>query len=152
VQIPTPDETNDNIVAFWVPDTAPTPHKPYDVEYRLLWEKDSETRPPLSWVAQTRRGHGYSRGPDPTIGFVIDFDGPALRKPAGDAPVEAVVTADANGEIVERIAHRNDATGGWRVSIRVKRIDDTKPVELRSFLKSGANTLSETWSYVLPPE
>ena len=103
VQIPTPDETNDNIVAFWVPDTPPTPHKPFDVEYRLLWQKDSETRPPLSWVAQTRRGHGYSRGPDPTIGFVIDFDGPALRKLAADAPVEAVV--DRRCERRNRRAH-----------------------------------------------
>jgi len=152
VQIPTPDETNDNIVAFWVPDAPLATQKPIDLEYRLLWEKDSETRPPLSWVTQTRRGHGYTRDPDPTIGFVVDFDGPALRKLAPDARVDAVVTADANAEIVERVAQRNDVTGGWRMRIRVKRIDDDKPIELRGFLKSGTNTLSETWSYVLAPE
>lgn len=28
VQIPTPDETNDNIVAYWVPDTPPKPKQP----------------------------------------------------------------------------------------------------------------------------
>ncbi len=28
VQIPSPDETNDNIVAYWVPDAAPEPRKP----------------------------------------------------------------------------------------------------------------------------
>ena len=37
------------------------------------------------------------------------------------------------------------------MTLRVKRLDDSKPVELRAFLKSGDNTLSETWSYILPP-
>jgi periplasmic glucans biosynthesis protein len=152
IQIPTPDETNDNIVAFWVPEISPGLQKPFDVEYRLLWQKDSETRPPLSWVVQTRRGHGYSRDPDPTIGFVVDFEGPALRRLAPDEVVDPVVTADANGEIVERVAQRNEVTGGWRMRVRVKRVDDDKPVELRGFLRSGTNTLSETWSYVLAPE
>ncbi len=152
IQIPTPDETNDNIVAFWVPESSPGLQKPFDVEYRLLWQKDSETRPPLSWVVQTRRGHGYSRDPDPTIGFVVDFEGPALRRLAPDEVVDPVVTADANGEIVERVAQRNEVTGGWRMRVRVKRVDDDKPVELRGFLRSGTNTLSETWSYVLAPE
>jgi periplasmic glucans biosynthesis protein len=152
IQIPTPDETNDNIVAFWVPESSPGLQKPFDVEYRLLWQKDSETRPPLSWVVQTRRGHGYSRDPDPTVGFVVDFEGPALRRLAADAVVDPVVTADANGEIVERVAQRNEVTGGWRMRVRVKRVADDKPVELRGFLRSGTNTLSETWSYVLAPE
>ena len=106
----------------------------------------------MSWVVQTRRGHGYSRDPDPTIGFVVDFEGPALRRLAPDEVVDPVVTADANGELVERVAQRNEVTGGWRMRVRVKRIDDDKPVELRGFLRSGTNTLSETWSYVLAPE
>ncbi len=152
VQIPTPDETNDNVVAFWVPDTAPVPKKPFDIEYRIRWQKDNEVRPPLAYVAQTRRGHGYSRLPDPSVGFVIDFEGPALKKLAADADVESVVTADSNGQIIESRAYRNDVTGGWRLRLRVRPIDDKKPVELRAFLKSGANALSTTWSYILPPE
>lgn len=152
VQIPTPDETNDNIVAFWVPDTAPVPKKPFDFEYRIRWQKDSEVKPPLAWVAQTRRGHGYSRLPDTSAGFVIDFEGPVLKKLPPDAVIDSVVTADANGEIIEARAYRNDVTGGWRMRIRVRPIDEKKPVELRAFLKQGANALSTTWSYILPPE
>ena len=44
----------------------------------------------------------------------------------------------------------NDVTGGWRLALRVKRQDDHKPGELRAFLRNGATTLSETWSYILP--
>ena len=34
VQIPTPDETNDNIVAFWVPQALPAAGKPLDIAYQ----------------------------------------------------------------------------------------------------------------------
>src|SRR5439155_603621 len=58
VQSPAPDETSDNIVAYWVPENLPAPREPYDFEYRMRWQKDSDARPPHAWVVQTRRGHG----------------------------------------------------------------------------------------------
>jgi periplasmic glucans biosynthesis protein len=151
VEIPTPDETNDNIVAYWVPDALPGPREPIDYEYRLLWQMENETRPPQSWVTQTRRGHGFRKVPDRSIDFVVDFVGPALAKLAPDAVVEPVVTAVANAQILESNAYRNDITGGYRMTIRFNRQDDAKPVELRAFLRDKTGTLSETWSYLLPP-
>ncbi|TMG85040.1 MAG: glucan biosynthesis protein G [Betaproteobacteria bacterium] len=152
VQIPSPDETNDNIVAYWVPDAPPPPKTPLDLEYRLLWQKDPAMRPPSSWVTQTRRGRGYTRNDDGSLGLVIDFDGPALRKLPADAEVEGIVTVDSNAEVREVITHRNDATGGWRLALRFARIDAAKPLELRAYLRTRTSTLSETWSYVLPPD
>ncbi|MDB5841728.1 MAG: Periplasmic glucan biosynthesis protein MdoG, partial [Herminiimonas sp.] len=35
---------------------------------------------------------------------------------------------------------------------RVRREEDKKPVELRAYLRSNNLTLSETWSYIIPPE
>ena len=151
IQIPTPDETNDNIVAFWVPAAAPQPGAPFDLEYRLLWQKDDEKRPPLSWVAQTRRGHGWRPKPDDSVAMSVDFEGPALKKLAPDDKIEAVVSSDANGKILETNMIRNDQRGGWRMTVRLQRIDDKLPVELRAYLKNSGNTLSETWSYLLPP-
>jgi periplasmic glucans biosynthesis protein len=151
VQIPTPDETNDNIVAYWVPDTLPAVGEPLEFDYRLLWQLDKDKRPPLSWVAQTRRGRGFVRNNDGSIGFVLDFEGPALERLSPDAKIEGVVTVDGNGELLERQTFRNDATGGWRLSLRLKRVDNDKPVELRAYLRSEDTTLSETWSYILPP-
>jgi glucans biosynthesis protein len=152
VQIPTPDETNDNIVAFWVPDDIPAPGAPLDFEYRIRWQKNADTKPPLAWIAQTRRGHGYTRQNDPaTIGFVVDFEGPALK----DIPpenVESVVTVDGNGQIVENHAYRNEVTGGFRLRLRLKPVDDKKPVEIRAFLRAGDTTVTPTWSYIVPPE
>lgn len=152
IQIPTPNETNDNIVAFWVPANPPAPRQPWDIEYRVHWQKEIETRPLTSWVTQTRRGPGYAPVPDKGIAFMIDFEGPALKKLPADAKLEAAITADGNAKIVESIAFRNEVTGGWRVALRLRRADDKKPVELRGFLRNGTEIVSETWSYLLPPE
>ncbi|GAB3625302.1 Glucans biosynthesis protein G [Pandoraea terrae] len=152
VQIPTPDETNDNIVAYWVPDAPPRPKQPYSFEYRLSWQKDNDKRPSLAWVSQSRRGHGYRGKPDDSLLFAVDFEGPALKKLAADAKVEGNVSLDANGKILELVTQRNEVTGGWRVMMRMRRLDTEKPVEMRAYLRSGSTTLSETWSYLLPPE
>lgn len=150
VQIPTPDETNDNIVAFFAPDASLPLQKPFDFEYRMLWQKDNETLPSLAYVAQTRRGHGYVRKRDDSISLIVDFEGQVLRKLAPDTPVQGIVSTDSNLELIESTAYRNDVTGGWRLAIRFKRQDDKKPGELRAFLRHDGMTLSETWSYILP--
>jgi glucans biosynthesis protein len=151
VQIPSPDETNDNIVTYWVPDNPPPPDQPLDLEYRMLWQMEKDKHPPLSWVVQTRRGRGYTRNPDGSIGFVVDFEGPALEKLGPDAKIEGIVSVDSNGELLERTTYRNEVTGGWRLAIRLRRVDNDKAVELRAYLRGDSATLSETWSYVLPP-
>lgn len=152
VLIPTPDDTNDNIVAYWVPAAAPAPKQPYDFEYRLLWQKDAETRPPLAWVVQTRRGEAQPRKPDGSVALSVDFAGRALTKLPASVKPEAVLWIDANGQVLERGLQRNAATGGWRMTMRLRRVDEKKPVEIRAYLKGGNETLSETWSYILPPD
>jgi periplasmic glucans biosynthesis protein len=36
--------------------------------------------------------------------------------------------------------------------VRFRRLDRAKPVELRAHLHRGSEVLSETWSYILPPD
>jgi len=154
VEIPSPDETNDNIVSYWVADAKPEISEPLKFNYRLHWQKQGEARPAGAWVTQTRRGEGYPRKHDEATAFVIDYNGPMLAGVAGAAPdstaVTADVTSDANGELIEHEAQRNPVTGGWRVSLRVKQKNADKPVELRARLQRE-NQESETWSYILPP-
>ena len=152
VNIPVPDETNDNIVAYWVADPPLQPDAPRDFEYRLHWQKNIENRPPNAWVVQTRRGHGFTKKTDNSLGLQVDFDGPALRKLGAETKPQALLTADSNGQIVDSTVYRNDVNGGWRLSMRINRVDKTKPVELRAHLRGKGNKESETWSYILPPE
>ena len=153
VQIPTPDETNDNIVAYWVPDKQPAPKTAYDFSYRILWQKNKDTRPPELWVAQTLLGRGYTHAPDGSISLAIDFAGnPPPDTNTAELKPEAMVSVDPNGKLLEQKLIRNDAMGGWRLSLRLQRIDANKPVELRASLRSDNKGISETWSYILPPD
>ena len=167
VLIPTPDETNDNIVAYWVPNNPPPPGQAIDLQYRMHWELREPTTAPVARVLQTRRGHGYMRSTDDSERLTIDFDAvppaeapkPAPRKRGGKAaepapaplPVISALWMDDNGEVLERQTYRNEVTGGWRMSFRYRRRDEDKPVEMRAYLKRGNSQVSETWSYILPP-
>lgn len=156
VQLHTPDETHDNIVAYWVPATLPVPGEPLDIAYELSWQGDTPQTPPGAWVVQTRRGYGYTKLPfneqvrQPQ--FVLDFSGPALDSLPADAPVRVVATADTNGRIVEALAYRNPEQRGWRATLRIERQDISRPVELRAFLQHQNHSLSETWTHVILPE
>lgn len=154
VQIPSPNEWNDNIVAFWTPED-PEQEKlkghPLLFEYRLSWFRDGH-RPPHAWVSQTRLGHGYRNRPENnSVGLVIDFEGPALKGVDASSPIEAVASCDANGKILSTRSYYNEASGGWRLELQVLRNDPIKPVEMRAYLRKNKTTLSETWSYILPP-
>ncbi|MFC4252379.1 glucan biosynthesis protein G [Sinimarinibacterium flocculans] len=150
VAIPTPDETNDNIVAFWVPERAPRTGDALSFEYALKWQMQAQTQPPLARVVQTRRGHGTAAD-DSSLHFHIDFEGPPLQTLAADTKPVAGVWVGDGGELLERSLRRNDVTGGWRLSLRVRRDDDARPLEMRAILRDGERTLSETWAYALPP-
>lgn len=158
IEIPTPDETNDNIVAFWVPDAQPSRGTPLDIQYRMTWTLDepSTHTTPLAWVTQTRRSGGELKGPDlvrrgdDSISFIIDFVGPSFAHLPPNATVSADTWCDDNGEIIEHWVRANEATGEHRLMLRVKVKDVSKPVEMRATLTSGRIALSETWSYRLP--
>ena len=155
LQFKTPDETHDNVVAYWVPEKAPQAGEGLDFGYQIAWQGKNQQRPPNGWVTQTRRGTGYTKLSDEAlkqqIQYVIDFAGPALDALPEGSPVKAVVTSDANGRVLESHAWRNPANGQWRMNMRVQRIDPAQPVELRAFLQNDSHTVSETWTNLVTP-
>jgi periplasmic glucans biosynthesis protein len=151
VQIPVPDETNDNIVAYWVPERLPKPNEPFAFAYRVSWQKEEETRPPFGFARQTRRGHGYTKSAEGTVELHVDFESPSLSRLPATATVNVTASIDSNGEVLEQHLHRNEITGGFRYVVRFRRLGGGKPVELQAYLNNGDEVLSETWSYILPP-
>ncbi|WP_235504037.1 MULTISPECIES: glucan biosynthesis protein G [unclassified Acidovorax] len=156
VQLNTPDETHDNIVAYWVPAQLPAPGQPLEFAYELSWQGDEQQRPPGGWVTQSRRGMGYTKETAAALRqqaqFVVDFDGPALKALPPEAAVKAVVSTDANGKVLENIVYRNPATDQWRMTVRVQRQKADRPIELRAFLQHDNNAVSETWTHIILPE
>lgn len=154
VQIPSPDETNDNIVAYWRPASQPAPGKPLDLEYELQWGTPSELPAPAVHVVQTRRLPSQRRDKpnERVVALVVDFEPVDAHRLPADLEPSLVVSSGDNGEIVERVLRRHEATGGWRATIRVRQIDEKRPLELRGRLNAGTVALSEVWSYIVPPE
>jgi len=142
VEIPTADETNDNIVAFWSPEKLPEPGQPFEYDYRLHWTID-ESRfhsPELGWVKKTMRSTGdvkqsnLIRQPDGSIAFLVDFEGPALAALPEDTPLRSQVSVGDNAEVVENNLRHNPETKGWRLTLRLKVKDPAKSTEMRAAL------------------
>lgn len=156
VQIPSPDETNDNVVAYWVPHAQAPIRQPIDLEYELLWGRAEELPAPRVRVVQTRRlpnapTDRKDRASERIVSFTVDFEAQEQVPMDGVAPTWVVSSGD-NAEVIERSLRRHPATGGWRASVRVRQLDDKRPVELRGQLNVGATPWSEVWTYVVPPE
>lgn len=151
VMLHTPDETHDNVVAYWVPTQQPAPQTQYDIAYRLHMQGNAATLPPLGWTVQSRRGAGFAALDDGEEQFVVDFNGPSLMALPADAKVDAVVDASPGTRVLEQTVFRNDVTGGWRLALRFKRTQPGRPSELRVFLRHQQDTVSETWNAIIPP-
>lgn len=154
VELPTPDETNDNIVAFWTPAAPPSAGEPLRVAYRMRWfaeADDSVPAPAGGIVVATRQGKTFTHEPD-LPRFWVDYSGGALGKLPGGAKVEAVVTAGAGAKIIHVSAQKNPFGNTWRAAFAIKPDGSGAPVELRCFLRNDRNeALTETWSYLWNP-
>lgn len=154
MQFHTPDETNDNVVAYWVPARQPARGEPYDIAYTLRWQGEQQQRPRAGRVLQSRFGRSHAEPADGELQFNIDFAaaGRECKRGADGAPELRVTTGD-NARLLLKNAYRHPLLDdGWRATLKVQRLDRKQPVELRAFLACGDDVLTETWSYALPPE
>jgi glucans biosynthesis protein len=145
VELPTPDETNDNIVAFWQPAELPAPGEPLELEYRLHWFID-QIKPPAGYTVSTRIGHTQTHEADVTR-FNVDFDGPYLHNQPDDPAIEALVTVGEGATLVHQTIQKNRFNGTWRVAFALRPDGSGRPVELRCFLRKPPHVLTETWTY-----
>ncbi|MBI4694940.1 MAG: glucan biosynthesis protein [Gammaproteobacteria bacterium] len=140
IEIPTKEQINDNIVAFWMPDEPIQGGAEFSLTYRLHWCYEAPVQAYPATVVDTRVGKA---GEDERR-FIVDFLGTILPTGA-DGRLQADVSASKGG-ITNVSTRRNEATGTWRVSFDLRPEGDG-PTELRCQLKSGSQILSETWTY-----
>lgn len=147
VEIPSPKETNDNIVAYWIPSELPPPGQPFEIAYRIHLQSEDPLESASGRVTATRVGAG-DKGDLKRL--VLDFDGGKLRSLPANTPVKALISVGQDGQLVQQSVFKNPVTKAWRVAFQVKPPKD-RPLQLRAFLQHEKNTLSETWSYMLQP-
>ncbi len=147
VELPTADETNDNIVAFWVPEQLPPPGEPIAFEYDLHWMNDPGHRPPAGFVSSTRLADVMNH---PELKrFVVEFEGGYLETEPDDPAIEAVLSVGTGAQPAGVVVvQKNRFSGAWRVVFEIKPDPAGSPVELRCFLRKGQHVLTETWSYL----
>jgi glucans biosynthesis protein len=144
VELPTPTEFNDNIVAFWSPATLPAPGEPVTFEYRLHWFIDG-IGPSLAQVSGTRYqpDYGHER-------FLVDFGGGEVAKLA-ESELEPLVTVGAGAELTHTSVQKNPYNGSCRLTFVVKPDGSHRPVELTAKLRDRRGVLTEMWSYLWRP-
>lgn len=148
VELPTTNEFNDNVVAYWTPERMPAPGEGLELEYRLHWFMN-QIHPPAGYVLATRHGR---RQEEPKFErFVVDFDGPYLNRQPADPAIEPVLSVSDAAKLVHVGIQKNVFNGSWRVSFALEPDGSGRPVELRCFLRKPPHVLTETWSYLWQP-
>ena len=152
VEIPTDDETHDNIVAYWLPKEPIRAGSEHSFSYRMTWAADQPNLPPVGRAMATRVGLGGIPGlsqPADQRKFVIDFVGGPLDQLVKADKVDTLVTA-SRGRIVKSGSFQVVDSKIWRAYFDLE-VSDGPPIDLRLFLSRDGAALSETWLYQYLP-
>lgn len=155
IEIPSREETNDNIVAFWVPTKPFKAGQKRVFEYRLRTFDGALDSQHGATVKRTRVGWGAIPGSEKKPSrslrqFIVDFSGGDLRELDRSQPVKPELST-TSGELRDVEATRLPGDQGWRVAFKLKP-REAQPADMRLFLTLRGRRLSETWNYVWRPE
>lgn len=153
IEIPTADETFDNIVVFWTPEEPILAGQSRHFRYRLSTTDAESTLHPRVQVRQTLTGRGGIPGqadwPDRTKRrFVIEFGGAEL----GDSSRLDLVAETRGGQIVEQRLEPVPDRSAVRAVLVLKPDEQGFASDLRVFLERDGAQVSEVWSYVWYPD
>lgn len=152
-ELPTPDETNDNVVASFVPREAPAPGSVVTLAYRMTSSLDLAALSPNGRAINTfqtlARALGARETPPPrSRRFLIDFSGGELAYYARDPALVELVPSAANGRILNGFVIANPHIRGLRAVLDVQ-VNEGQTADLRAFLRAGGRALTETWTFPL---
>ncbi|WP_025903347.1 glucan biosynthesis protein D [Tatumella sp. UCD-D_suzukii] len=159
MEIPTTGETLDNIVCFWQPETPVKAGNTLSFEYKLYWSSLPPVESSLARVGATRTGiggfpEGWAPGEHfPEVWcrrFAIDFVGGDL-KAAAPKGIEPVINV-SSGTFKQVEILYVEPLNAYRILFDwYPDSDSTAPVNMRLFLRTKDETLSETWMYQYVP-
>jgi glucans biosynthesis protein len=147
VEIPSKAETNDNIVAFWVPRWSNKQGSRMEYSYRLSALIDDEALSPQARVVATRGGAVPNN--DKAHRVVAEFAGGELSTLQPEQPVESQVSL-SSGKLLRAYVEALPWQKSWRLFIDFQP-DGKKPVDMRAQLKLHGKVLTETFSDVYRP-
>ena len=160
-EMPTADETNDNIVASWVSKDDVQPGKALSYAYSITSALTLDTLSPNGKVIATFQTEARALGSnEPKLAnqkrFIIDFGGGDLAYYRNDpGQVQVVATTNA-GKILRSFTQYNPYSLGFRATVDIE-APAGEAADIRAYLKAGPGALTETWVVTweappLPPE
>ncbi|MFD2175791.1 glucan biosynthesis protein [Rhodobacter lacus] len=154
MEIPTDDEINDNIGAFWVPEGPALKGAHYALHYRLHWQNLCPV--PAENIAQTvetRIGRGGQPGlprPENVYNFAVEFDRPAVMRQIPYGVFPKVVVSTSAGTISRTFAEPMPNGNIWRANFDLALLPG-EIADLRMYLELAGRPLTETWLYQFSP-
>ncbi|WP_293856420.1 glucan biosynthesis protein [uncultured Alsobacter sp.] len=150
-EIPTGDETNDNIVAYWKPKATPEQGQQLIWRYRVTSVLNDFALHPggaaiNTWQTSARALGSTEPAAPGTRRFIIDFAGGDLGYYLTDPDKVQIVPSISNGRILRTFLTPNPRLDGFRAGIDVA-VDKGQSADLRAFLKAGNRALTETWTF-----
>lgn len=148
VEIPSPSETNDNIVAYWVPETRPSAGSEMAIAYRVTATTAGDNLHDMAQVTDTRIMRLAGDGDDETTRtrFVLNFAGGDLAYFTANMAGMRADISTSNGEIANTRILADPENGGVRVIFDLLGASDASSCDLRAFLLYDRQVLSETWT------
>ncbi|MDK3019892.1 glucan biosynthesis protein [Pseudodonghicola flavimaris] len=157
IELPTEDETFDNIVAFWTPAEAAVAGREYQLNYRLSWLEDAPLPPATARFRAVRLGKGGVPGqprPADTVKVVCDFDALGLEGVTRGPLTRPVVTA-SQGVVSAEVAYPIVGQSGWRalfdIDFSALAPEDDRPIDLRVYVAHDGAAKTETMLLQLFP-
>jgi glucans biosynthesis protein len=142
VEIPSEEEIDDNIVAFWRPSSPLVKEQVYSFGYHITWSHDVSLPSEEAVVSRTLSGlaNGQERKTG-SIRYAVDFTGSSLKS---SQELPQVALTASSGRVSTPVVLRNPGTGGIRVDFLLTP-GDAEVVELRLELQKDGKTVSEVW-------
>jgi len=160
LELPTVDEFNDNIVAFWEPKKGLAPRQSAEFAYELQWFSDNPKLPATGRTITTR----VADIPDPedkdrvadgkTVirKFVLDFRWPEAAEDATSTNKLVSSVSVQNATLVGKpVQQYNAYERTWRLFFKAAAPKGGTPVECRAFISRNAKPVTETWIYLWNP-
>lgn len=155
IEIPTANETFDNIVACWTPNSPLPIGKASEFRYRISALSTTWHLHSYAQVQQTFNGSDIEDGivdGSGTKRFIVDFSGGDLSYYLSEPDRLELVATTTAGIITRKILTFNAPLKGARAIVDAM-LPDGQSAELRMFLRTRNRTLSETWTatWSVPP-
>ncbi len=151
VELPSDDESNDNIVASWAPKETLEAGRTIEFGYRITALTNDSRLTPGGRAVNTFRATAHALGaadpaPPGSTRFLIDFSGGELGYYLADPSMVEVIATTSSGRVLRTFIEPNTHVRGFRAGVDVA-VGIGQACDVRVFLRAGVKALTETWSF-----